>query len=92
MVVWAKRRYSPSGYAADVETFRERFERRRQQGALMIEAVADYAQYHRDVYVAVPDKMSLVGFVGYQHVEEKDLPKSAALLAGDGDDFKKRFA
>ena len=90
MVVWAKRRYSPMGHLEDMQTFRERFEIRRQSGAMMIEAKTADAPY-RDVYVAVPDAQSLRMFVGYKTVEEKDLPKQANMLAGDEPEFENRF-
>jgi hypothetical protein len=92
MTVWAKRRYSPKGHLADVATFRERFERHRQAGMMMIEARAENTDFHRDVYVGVPDRQILGMFVGYKVIEETDLPKQALMLAGDESEFSNRFA
>jgi hypothetical protein len=91
MTVWAKRRYSPKGHLADVATFRKRFERHRQAGMIMIEARAENTDYHRDVYVGVPDRQILDMFLGYKVIEETDLPKQALMLAGDASEFSNRF-
>ena len=90
MELWAKRRYSSEGHFDDVERFEQLHETRRNAGMMMIEALPEHP-FHRDIFICVPDRLMLSRFQGYKVIEESEIPRQAAILAGNRDAFEKRF-
>ena len=91
MLIWAKRRYSYEGHKGDLETFAKIFEQRSNApGMMMVEAKLDHT-HHRDVYIAVPDRLMLTAFLAYKVIDESEVPREVNLLMGDADEFKERF-
>ena len=47
--------------------------------------------YHRDIYIALPDRLILSAFLGYKIIEENDIPRDVSPLVCDEQEFEARF-
>jgi hypothetical protein len=90
MALWAWRRYSYEGHLDDLQKFNTLFTRRRAPGMMMIEAVHDHT-YHRDIYIALPDRLIMSVFLGYKIIEEDEIPGNVSPLVCDEQEFQQRF-
>jgi hypothetical protein len=90
MALWAWRRYSFEGHLDDLQKFNTLFTRRRAPGMMMIEAAHDHT-YHRDIYIALPDRLILSAFLGYKVIEENEIPRNVIPLVCDEREFEQRF-